>query len=244
MQQPNVVDNPFWVRTDRRIDTYGAATSSRRGVATLRFIDITKKPWDPRQSRRWAVMGDVLACFVIFQDWDRRVASFAMGEGKTPVTEADPAVDASAPVISHLVTGDRIWTTCLAESPTSISGKKALTHRESQAEADGCQHQVFTWNDGWAARHRLENYCFLNPMLQRVPAERYDCRYELSVIRDALRFRETTTMEYLQSAAGVSVAKMQGMVARLLHSGDLEPVNDFDREKFSLVSNIRFARNN
>jgi hypothetical protein len=248
LEQPKVVENPFWVRMDRRVNTFHAATSKRRGVATLRLIDFAKEPLDPEQSRRYAVYGDLLACFLILQEWDPAVVAFGMGEGKHPVTNLDPAVDASAQVESRLNTGARVKTTCIEELPTSRNGKQRLAAREREAEESGCLHRVFTYNDGIANRIKLENAVFLNPMLHRVPGERFDCRYELRVIHDALDVRyattddrKTTTLGYLQAAGGVSIARMQGTVARLLHSGDLETVNGLHREAFSLISELRWV---
>lgn len=240
-EQPKVVENPFWVRMDRRVNTYHAATSKRRGVATLRLIDFAKEPLNPEQSRRYAVYGDLLACFLILQEWDPAVVAFGMGEGKHPVTNLDPAVDASAQVESRLNTGERVKTTCIQELPTSLNGKRRLAAREREAEESGYSHRVFTYNDGIANRIKLENAVFLNPMLHRVPGERFDCRYERRVVDDALNVRETTTLGYLQAAGGVSIARMQGTVARLLHSGALETVHGLDRRPFSLISELRWV---
>jgi hypothetical protein len=240
-EQPPIVENPFWARIDRRINTYGAAMSDRRGVANLRFVDFTKMPFDPWQSRRYAIYGDVLAAFLIIQEWSPDVKSFGMGEGKHPVTESDPAVDSSAVVVSKLTTGESLWTTCIDELPTTDAGKKRLAARERKAKAEGCRHQVFTYDDGIANAQLIENSVFLNPLLQRVADGRFDCRYEISVIHDALKRQELTTLEYLQSAEDVSVFRMQGTVARLLHSGDLAPVRAFARERFSMISELRWT---
>ena len=96
--------------------------------------------------------------------------------------------------------------------------------------------------EGRAHATRLENFVFLNPMLQRVPPERYDCRFELKAIDDALKRNTTTTLEFLQGCEGISIPKMQGCVASLLHSGDLEPVKGLDRERFSLISELRWTK--
>ncbi|WP_156132241.1 hypothetical protein [Paraburkholderia terrae] len=205
-------------------------------------MDFKKVPPNPDQSRRYAIYGDVLACFLFLQEWEPSVVSFGMGEGKRPVTEDDPAVDASAPVISKLASGEYVWTTCVTGLPKSKRGKNRLDACAREAREQGARHQIFTYDDGRANHQRLENVVTLNSMLHRVPGDRYDCRVELAAIRDALKLRPTTTLEYLQAAEGVSVAKMQGSVAALLHSGDLETVKGLDRETFSLVSELRWSK--
>lgn len=242
-EQSTIVENPFWVRMDRRIGTYAAAMSDRRGVATVRFVDFKKMPLNKLQPRRYAVYGDLLACFLILQEWDTGVKEFGMGEGKAPVTLEDPGVDASAPVISVYTSGECMWTTCMEEMPTTKSGEQQLAARIAEAKANGASHQVFTYQDGRANWQRLENYVFLNPMLHRTPGDRFDCRYELGVIRGALKVRETTTLGYLQAAEGISIARMQGTVAGLLHSGDLETVKGLDSKPFTLRSELRWSSN-
>jgi hypothetical protein len=241
-EQPPIVENPFWVRMDRRIKTYLAAFSKRRGKATLRFIDFKKMPLNPEQSRRYAIYGDLLACFLILQEWNPDVKHFGMAEGRHPVSEDDPAVDASAVVISHLASGEVVWTTCVNGMPKSTRGKERLTADKRNAEAAGATHQIFTYEDGRSNATLLENFVFLNPMLHRVPSERYDCRFELNEIISTLKRNETTTLGFLQTGKSASsIARMQGTVARLIHSGDLETVQGLGQKRFSLISELRWS---
>ena len=236
MGYAEIVENPFYVRPARRVNSYAAAKAKRRGGAQMIEVDFEKV------DRRFMIYGETLAAFLILQEWDPMVKFFYMGEGKWPVTEADPAFDQSAPVISKLVTDAEIWTTCCTELPSTKRGTRRVGTRELEAKNNGAVHHCFTQADGIAQRRRLENYVQMNAWLHRVPRERFDCRFETTVIRDALRVHQTTTLDYLLRVEGVSNPKMHGTVARLLHSGDLEAVVSLDRQVFGQVSHVRWAK--
>ncbi|MGF6507679.1 hypothetical protein [Paraburkholderia sp. 32] len=234
MSQEEIVENPFYVRPARRVNTYAAAKAKRRRGAEMITVDFEKV------DRRFMIYGETLAAFLILQEWNPKVKIFYMGEGRWPVTDSD-ALDQSAPVIVKLVTDAEIWTTCCTVAPSTERGMKRMKVRELEAQKNGAVHRIFTQADGIAQRPRLENYVQMNAWLHRVPRERFDCRLEAKVIRDALRAHKTTTLDYLLRVDGVSDAKMHGTVARLLHSGDLEAVVSLDKEVFGHASDIRWV---
>ncbi|MEI5996275.1 hypothetical protein H3V53_03355 [Paraburkholderia bengalensis] len=229
--------NPLSVRTTRRVSV-AAARSPGRGMRTLTYADF--------EHGRVAVLGQLPLVAAIIAEWESDVDKHGFGvvdEDTLSTEEDDLAYGSLFPLIKHYKDGRVVMQAC-ADDDNLEPSKPRVLRIKRLAKEKGAEFEIFNADSFRARKQRFWNSALLNSMSHAAPTGRFNFYPEESAIRRYCKDHPKTCLLELQELPDLDVGKVQGVLARMIRTGEVKIVGRGDvlnQKPFALTTPLEWT---